>query len=157
MQKGEKHIQELVKQNKWQAMQLTDKEKGYLKSIEEWRLHLELADSLFHLRDASGVINAYNAALKIERNTTLFNRYTVALINMLKYPEALQVCKEGLKYFPNNHELYFNMAMIHFRNKNYEESKTAMLKVIQLAPNFGPARQQLQVIEKAIKEKKPAN
>lgn len=73
--------------------------------------------------------------------------------DLQKYPEAIYICKEGLKVYPNNANLYNNLCVNYNQLKQWKKGIQACEKALKLKPNFQLAKNNLRWAQKSILNK----
>lgn len=83
-------------------------------------------------------------ALKLSENprSPLFARLADIYLTKEQTVEALQLCQEGIQYFPKYYAGYIILGKTHLALKEYSKARTALQKALELSP-FNPAVAQL--------------
>lgn len=100
--------------------------------------HYELALAFFSLKDYNLALNHSNAVLNQSQNNYQKGAYLIkgsALDNLGRPQAAILVYEEGIKKYPANYLLYYNLALSSFNSERFEKAETAILGSLQRNPN----------------------
>ena len=96
----------------------------------------EIATSYFALKDYENTIKHCNVVIEVN---LLFIDQAYALKGSAqdlfgKHLDAINTYKEGVRKFPENHLLYYNLALTSFNLKDYKTADESLMKALKIKP-----------------------
>ncbi len=102
------------------------------------RAHYELALAFFSMKDYSLALNHSNAVLNQPSNEYQNGAYLIkgsALDNLGRIEAAIQVYEEGIRKYPSNYLLHYNLALCTFNDKQFDKAEPAIMGALERNPN----------------------
>jgi tetratricopeptide (TPR) repeat protein len=167
----------IFSQKKEEAEKLVDQgiifhDKGdYSSAIDKYNQALELdKDNLLALAEKALTLNTlrkYDESIiecqKAIRNhpnenslKTVYVTYGNALDALDKSEEAFVIYDEGLKFFPNYYQLYFNKGITYVGRKEYDKAIDCFQKVVVINPGHASSNNAIARLEKMNGKKIPS-
>lgn len=97
--------------------------------------YLYLGKSYYFDYQLDSAINAFLKAKTIETNDELFRRLGKTYQDIDSIPSAINTYEEGLKFYPQDDFLMFNLASCYYHNGNYNESLSLLNNLTQINPD----------------------
>jgi tetratricopeptide (TPR) repeat protein len=100
--------------------------------------HYELALSFFSLKDYDSSLEHSEQALAGPVSPIHKGAYLVkgsSLDNLGRPEAARQVYQEGIRIFPDNYLLYYNLGLSHFNSQGFEDAALAIEQALRINPN----------------------
>ncbi len=129
-----------------EGIKLHDK-KNYEKAIEKygaalelepdsWLAHYEMAFSYFESKDYENAIVHCEESIKSDQNNAYYSYVVLGsaydLINKPK--KAIKTYEKGIRKFPKQYLLYYNLALTHYNLKNTKKAEPNAIRAIELNP-----------------------
>lgn len=77
----------------------------------------------------------------------LYNRLGIAFRQQGKIKEAVANYRRALSLDPQNENLYYNLSRAYYQGRDYRQALQALLKVLELRPDFPEASEMLAVVQ----------
>jgi protein O-mannosyl-transferase len=116
--------------------------------------HIDLANALALLPGRSAdALAHYEAALRIEPNLAWLHLGLAMQLSQMpgREAEAITHVEEALRIKPDYPDALNALAIIHAQQGQLEKARTYWEKALQIDPNFAPARQNLDLLERMAK------
>ncbi|CAD0004243.1 tetratricopeptide repeat protein [Flavobacterium salmonis] len=154
-------------QNKAEAEKLVDEgielhDKGdYDGAIAKYSKALEIdKDNLLALTEKAMSLNTsgkYDESIQVAKHTisthpkedlsTVYVSYANSLDHLHKLDEALKIYDEGIKKFPDYHQLYFNKGVCYANSNKYGEAVDCLQKALLVNPNHAGSLNAIGIME----------
>jgi len=121
--------------------------------------HYELALAFFSLKEYHLALDHSNAVINQNNNSYQKGAYLVkgsALDNLGRASDAITVYELGIKKYPENFLLYYNLGLSAFNNRLYKKAERAVVGALKLNPNHASSHLLLGHLMVQTKQRVPA-
>ncbi|MCX8082000.1 MAG: hypothetical protein N3D17_01165 [bacterium] len=88
-------------------------------------------DIYFSKGEIDKAIGLWTEGLKYKQRAELYEKIVMAYIMKNQIPDAEKWVLEGLTYFPDNVNLFFDLALISFHNNDFKKARMAIDMVLR--------------------------
>jgi tetratricopeptide (TPR) repeat protein len=112
-------------------------EKAVALGDDTFRAYYEMGYSYYALKDYDKALEYCDRVIKGGKKYTkeCYILKGNTLDDMGKSDKAIKVYEKGLKEFPDEYLLYFNVALSHFRLSQSDEAEAAFIRALEINPN----------------------
>ncbi|MCM8776734.1 MAG: tetratricopeptide repeat protein [Candidatus Omnitrophica bacterium] len=89
-------------------------------------------DRYFSEGEIDKAIELWQQALDYQQKPELYEKIVMAYIMRNQLSDAEEYISKGLTYFPNNVNLFFNLALINFYNDDFDRAKKNVDRVLEI-------------------------
>ncbi len=124
--------------------QLTERNDESMKLLEQFQPFSEYyGDSQIELADFEKKKGNFDDAINRMRRAhtkrpdllSLYKNYADLMIENKRYVESVALIEQGISFYPNDEELRFKMAFIHYRLNNQKSFKRQLAKALAINPS----------------------
>jgi len=98
---------------------------------KKWREKVKMGDYYFENNDIDNAIKYWSQSLEFKKDLLTYQKIIGSLIIKNDFLKAKEYTIEGLTYFENNDNLIFNLGLLEFYLKEYDNSLKTMEKLIE--------------------------
>ncbi|MCM8830003.1 MAG: tetratricopeptide repeat protein [Candidatus Omnitrophica bacterium] len=101
-------------------------------SVSSSRKLTREGDRYFSEGKIDKAIELWQQALDYQQKPELYEKIVMAYITENRLSDAEVYISKGLTYFPNNVNLFFNLALINFYNNDFDRAKKHLDRVLEI-------------------------